>query len=212
MSHNQPKESPHMIPASGIGDVLFPRVRRRVLALFLLNPDKRFYFREAVRLLGDTPATVQKELKLLAGAGILTMERIGVQVFYQANPQNPIYSELRSIVEKTFGVVDVFRDALTGGEGEHIELAFIYGSVASGEDSGSSDIDLLVIGTMAYRDLVVLLKPVEERLQRPVNPTLYSSEELRQRVNEANNFIKNVLHSQKLFIVGREDDLTRMVG
>lgn len=210
MSHEFSREAPYAVPASGIGDALFPKVRRRVLALFLLNPDKRFYFREAVRLLRDTPATVQKELKSLAGVGILTRERIGVQVFYQANPQNPIYSELRSIAEKTFGVVDVFREVLTGKAEEKIEHAFIYGSVASGEDTGSSDIDLMVVGSIAYRDLVVLLKPVEERLRRPVNPTLYSSEELHKRARDESNFIKNVLNSKKLFIIGREDDFTRM--
>lgn len=193
--------------ASGIGDVLFPKVRRKVLALFLLNPEKKFYFREAVRLLGDTPGSLQRELKSLTTAGILKMEPIGIQKFYQANPECPVFGELASIAKKTFGVADIIRDVLRTEAEERIELAWIYGSVAGGRDTSSSDIDVMVIGSLDFRDLVSILKPVEEHMQRPINPTLYSKEEFSKRVRDENHFLKTVLGAEKLFVVGNEDDL-----
>lgn len=208
-----PKESSDDSPVgsgSGIGEALFPKIRRKVLALFLLNPQKQYYFREAVRLLGDTPGSLQRELKSLTAAGILLMQPIGIQKFYRANPDSPIFGELKSIAEKTFGVADVIRDVLRTEAGEQIELAWIYGSVAAGHDTSSSDIDLMVIGSLTFRELVSILKPVEEHMQRPINPTLYSNEEFGKRIRDKNHFLRNVLSSEKLFVVGNEDDLARL--
>ncbi|MEA2031916.1 MAG: winged helix-turn-helix domain-containing protein [candidate division Zixibacteria bacterium] len=195
---------------SGIGEALFSKIRRKVLTLFLLNQDKRFYFRETVRLLGDAPGSLQRELKSLTKAGILKMEPIGIQKFYQANTECPVFAELKQIAEKTFGIVDVFRDVLRSQVSDQIDIAWIYGSVANSSDTSSSDIDLMVLGSLSFRELVSILKPVEENMQRSVNPTLYSSDEFRKKLHDKNNFILNVMESEKLFIIGNEDDLARL--
>jgi len=210
MCPREPKSESLIGIGSGIGEALFPKIRRKVLALFLLNPEKHFYFREAVRLLGVTPGSLQRELKSLTEVGILTMEPIGIQKFYRANTESPVFSELRSIAEKTFGVVDVFRAVLRNQGTDQLEVAWIYGSVASAHDTSSSDIDLMVIGSLPFRELVSILKPIEENMQRPVNPTLYSPEEFRTKVRDKNNFLRNVMESEKLFILGTMDDLARL--
>ena len=207
MSPKEPESESLFGAGSGIGEALFPKIRRKVLALFLLNPEKHFYFRETVRILGDAPGSLQRELKSLTKAGILSVEPIGIQKFYQANTHSPVFEELRSIAEKTFGLVDVLRDVLRSQASDRLDIAFIYGSVARGRDTSSSDIDLMVIGSIAFRELVSILMPVEENMQRPVNPTLYSVDEFRRKLNENNNFVTNVLKSEKLFVMGTANDL-----
>ena len=210
MCPSEPKNESLIGIGSGIGEALFPKIRRKVLALFILNPEKHFYFREAGRRLGDKPGSLLRELRSLTKAGILTMEPIGIQKFYRANTESPVFSELRSIAGRTFGVADVFRDVLRTQGKEQIDVAWIYGSIASGHDTSSSDIDLMVIGSLPFRELVSILKPIEENMQRPVNPTLYSTGEFKSKVRERNNFIDNVMGSEKLFIVGSKDDLARL--
>lgn len=210
MSTNEPKSESIIGVRSGIGEALFPKVRRKVLALFLLNPEKRFYFREAVRLLGDSPGSLQRELKSLTKSGILSMEPIGIQKFYRANKESPVFGELRSIATKTFGVVDIYKDILRTQGKEQIEVAWIYGSVATACDSGSSDIDLMIIGSIPFRDLVSILSPIEKNMQRQVNPTLFSQDEFRTKLNQKNNFLCTVMDSEKLFIIGDKDDLARL--
>ncbi len=211
MSTNEPQYDSHFGVGSGIGEALFSKVRRKVLALFLLNPEKHFYFREAVRLLGDSPGSLQRELKTLTASGILTIEKIGIHIFYRANVASPVFAELRSIVMKTFGLVDIFKDVLRSQSDGQIEIAWIYGSVARAQDTSSSDIDVIVVGSLSFRELVVILEPIEKSVMREVNPTLYSPEEFRAKLSEENNFIQNVLESDKLFIIGDNDDLTRLV-
>jgi predicted nucleotidyltransferase len=51
--------------------------------------------------------------------------------------------------------------------------AFIYGSIAKGNEHAGSDIDLMLIGeNLAYSEVMERLLPLEERLQRTINPTL----------------------------------------
>ncbi len=210
MCARKPKNETSIGIGSGIGEALFPKIRRKALALFLLNPNKRYYFREAVRLLGDTPGSLHRELKSLTAAGILSVEQIGMQKFYRANPESPVFNELKSIAEKTFGIADVIRDVLRTEAEAKVDVAWIYGSVAGGQDTSSSDIDLMVIGNLSFRELVAILKPVEEQMQRPINPTLYSESEFQKKVQDENHFLSNVLKSDRLFVVGSEDDLARL--
>jgi predicted nucleotidyltransferase len=84
-----------------------------------------------------------------------------------------------------------------------IELAFVYGSVAKGNDTAKSDIDLMVISEkVAYADLFAALEPATSRLQRTVNPTLYSRMEIDKRIREGNAFVKRVLVQPKLWVIG----------
>ncbi|MEZ5357620.1 MAG: nucleotidyltransferase domain-containing protein [Candidatus Zixiibacteriota bacterium] len=204
------KNAPSLGIKSGIGEALFSKIRRKVLALFLLNPEKQFYFRETVRILDESPGALQREMKSLTSAGILIMRPIGVQTFYQANMDNPIFHELQSIVQKTFGVGDILRDVFRKHAKNEIAFACIYGSIAAGRDTGESDIDLLVVGSIPFRYLVSMLKPIEEHIRRPINPTLYTPEDFREKLHAQNNFLQNVMAGEMFFIVGFEHDLAKL--
>lgn len=194
---------------SKAGQVLFPNTRRRILALFFLNPDTRYYLREASRLVGGTPSSVQRELRALTGAGILESELIGIQKFFRANRNHPIFSELQSMVVKTFGLVDVLKQALQP-LATRIVASFVFGSIASGEESAKSDIDVCVIGTVGLKELSATLESCEQSLRRPVNSTLFSTQEFRRRLKEGDHFARSLRDSEKLFVVGSLDDFARL--
>ena len=197
-----------MLPAE-IGDALFTKTQQRVLSLLYGKPDKSFYANEIVRWADMGRGTVKRELDRLVSAGLLVVSREGNQLHYQANSENPIYAELVSIVRKTFGVADVIRTALTPFL-DNIELAFVYGSIAKGTDKKTSDIDLLLVGEdLAYGDIINVLVPIEESLQRPINPTIYSPDEIKTRLKEKNSFVTRILEQPKLMIKGVVDDFRK---
>ena len=106
------------------------------------------------------------------------------------------------MVLKTSGLVDVLRAALAPLAAQ-IDQAFIYGSVAKGKDTAKSDIDLLVISEqVAYADLFAALEPATNRLQRTVNPTLYSPIEINKRILDDNAFVKRVMAQPKMWVIG----------
>lgn len=192
---------------SQLGNALFTTTQQRVLGLMYARPDKSFYTKEILRLTGMGVATIKRELDRMLAVGILNMTRIGNQHHYQANPDCPIYSELIGIVKKTFGIADVIRDTLIPLS-EQVDLAFIYGSIAKNEEIPGSDIDLLVMSdTLAYTDLMTVLAGCEATLARPINPSIYSKEQVKAKLQQENAFLTRVMEQPKLWVKGSEDDI-----
>jgi predicted nucleotidyltransferase len=194
-------------PAHGLADALFAKVQQRVLGVLFGNPGRSFYANEVIGLAHSGTGAVQRELARLEAAGLVTATRIGKQKHYQANQASPVFQELRALVLKTSGLVDVLREALAPAEGL-IRAAFVYGSVAKGEDRAASDIDLMVIGDdLTYADLFAALEDASTRLGRKIAPTIYSPTELARRMKQDNSFVTRVLDQPKLWLIGGERDL-----
>jgi predicted nucleotidyltransferase len=177
-----------------------------VLALLLLHPEESTHVREIARATGKAPGTLLRELNALAATGVLVRKPLGNQVHFQANPACPIYEDLRNILKKTVGVADVLREALAP-LAPKIRAAFVYGSVARGEERPGSDLDLMVVGEARFADVVAALAPAQETLRREVNPNLYPALEFRKKLAARDPFLGRVLAERKIFIVGGEDDL-----
>lgn len=203
------KKGMKQLDTSGLGEVLFSKTQRRVLSLLFGNPDKSFYTNEIVRCAEVGIGSVQREIEKLAKAGLLTIEKKGNQKHYRANKNSPIFEELRSIVQKTFGLADILRNALVQYRGS-IAFAFIYGSIAKGTDKAESDIDVMVVSDqLSYPDVFSSLAAVEAEVGRPVNPTIYTVAEFRQKIDSDNNFVAKVLSQQKIFLIGSESDIPK---
>src|ERR1700752_652167 len=112
---------------SELGDALYPRTRQEVLRLFFSHPGERFLQSDVIRRLGLGSGAVQRELERLSDAEILLRVKDGKQVYFEAFQKGPIYEELRAIVQKTFGLTDVLREALAHLR-QKIDVAFVYGS------------------------------------------------------------------------------------
>ena len=192
--------------AISIGDALFTKTQQKVLALLFGKPDKSFYTNEIMRWAAIGRGTVSRELERLVSAGLITVSKAGNQNHYQANAGNPVYHELTSIVRKTFGVADVIKQVLTPLD-ENIDYAFIYGSIAKSADTKSSDIDLMLIGhALSYGSVVELLMPMEESLQRTINPTIYEKDDFIVKLNSRESFVTRAMEQQKIVIKGDEHD------
>jgi predicted nucleotidyltransferase len=172
------------------------------LAVLFGNHARSFYANELIALACSGSGAVQRELAQLEAAELVTVRRVGNQKHYQANASAPIFEELRGLVLKTSGLVDVLRAALAPLAAQ-IDQAFIYGSVAKGKDTANSDIDLMVISEkVTYADLFAALEPATTRLQRTVNPTLYLPTEIDKRIRDDNAFVKRVLAQSKMWVIG----------
>jgi len=131
-------------PALSMADALFSGTQQRVLGLLFGQPARSFYATELITLAGIGSGAVQRELVRLERSGLVTVRAVGNQKHYQANADAPLFSELCGMVLKTMGLADPLREALRPFE-KQIDAAFVYGSVAKGRDTASSDVDVMVI-------------------------------------------------------------------
>jgi predicted nucleotidyltransferase len=177
--------------------------------LLYSHPDESFYLRQLARRTGAGMGSLQRELKQLSEAGIIIRNEIGRQAFFKANPDCPVYQELKDITTKTFGVADILREALSSLS-DKIQVAFIFGSIVSGEFNQSSDVDVMLIGDISFADVVSTLSPVQETLSREINPSVYPPGEFKAKLSEEQHFIKSVLNSPKIFIIGDKNELDEL--
>jgi predicted nucleotidyltransferase len=133
--------------------------------------------------------------------GLLLRQETGRQVYYRANPQCPIYDELTGLLRKTAGLVDVIREALLP-LADKVEMAFVYGSMARGEEHAHSDVDVMLVGDLEFSEVVLALSDTQTTLRREVNPTVLSRAEFDSKRQQADSFVAQVWRGSKLWVVG----------
>ena len=181
--------------------LLGSKLRAKVLGWLFSHPDERYFVRQLTGLLKEDSTNVSRELIRLEKTGILISTTEGKQKYYQANRQSPVFNELHGLIVKTTGVADVLREVLAPLASQ-VAVAFVYGSVASGEATSASDIDLLVVGDIDEMVLHRELSQAENRLARPVNYIFMSQLEFHERSSEKGGFLARVLSGPKLMILG----------
>jgi predicted nucleotidyltransferase len=194
---------------NALGDLLFGQTRGRILALLYGTPDQAFFTRQIARQVGTSVGTVQRELETLSQIGLIERSATGMQVFYQANRDHPAYAELHSLVAKTAGAFHILRSALAA-LAKKIAFAFVYGSMARGDENAVSDVDLMVIGDVSLDEMLMQLATAERDLGRSINPTVFSLKEFKSKLNAGNHFLKSVMRGEKVLLIGDENDLGKM--
>lgn len=140
--------------------------------------------------------------------GLLKREKRGNQQVYSADTGGPIYTELASILRKTSGLADVLVQALAPLS-HKLRAAFVFGSVAQGHETAGSDVDVMLIGDLSFREAVELLHPTQALLGREVNPKVFSATEFSAKA-PTEPFLANVLAKPKLFLIGNAHDLEEL--
>jgi uncharacterized protein len=190
-----------------LSETLFGQTRAAVLSVLYSHVGKTFYLRQLARLTEIAVGPVQREMRQLVAAGLVTRKTVGTQTLYTANQKSPVFREIKNLINKTVGMHDALSDALDPLR-ERINLAFVYGSVARSRETEHSDVDLMIIGKVDFDEVVESLAGAEKTLNREINPTVYSIREFGKKVR--GNFLKTVLADKKLFIIGDEDDLREL--
>ena len=188
-----------------LAELLFPnQYRRKVLALLLMQPNQKKHLRELARQTQAAPGTLKKELDALCHVGLLTSERVGNQVQFQANQGHPVFAELQALIRKTTGLADVLRQALQP-LGEQVALAFVFGSMASGNAHAGSDVDLLVVGSASFAQVVEATYAAQTPLGRDINPKVMTTDEWARKQAEGNPFVQELLAKPRILLTGTLD-------
>ena len=94
---------------------------------------------------------------------------------------------------------------------DRLALAFVFGSVARGEERAGSDIDVLLVGEVAFREVVEALYPAQTILSREVNPKVFGVNEFAAKMR-SEPFLRDVLSRPKIFLIGNAHDLEELAG
>ena len=190
-------------------DFLFSPYRRQVLALLLLRPDERFHVRELERLTGISAGSLHRELKAMSEAGLLIREHQRNQVLYQADRSCSIFEELASIFRKTVGLGSKLTTALEP-IADRIDVAFVFGSMASGKQHAKSDLDICVLGEVELLDVVKAIGSLQESLRREINPVVMSAKQFASDLANQERFAERLVAEPKIFVIGDENEFRKL--
>jgi len=188
-------------------ELLSSRARAEIFRLLFNGTGDELHVREIERRSGLNDSTLRQELRKLVRLDLVQSRRDSNRVYYRAKTESPLYPEIRNLVLKTSGLSDVLKSVLTD---KRIRVAFVFGSIARGEEKAGSDVDLMVIGQLGLRDLSRLLSGIEEKIGREVNPHVLREEEFRKRIRAKEHFVSSVMDSSKIFIIGSQHELEAM--
>jgi DNA-binding transcriptional ArsR family regulator len=188
-------------------DILSSRARAEIFRLLFGVSSQELHMRELERRSGLALGTIQQELKKLEGMELIVARKDGNRVYYSANASHALYGDIHRLVLKTSGLVEVLREALSA---EGISVAFVFGSVARGDEGAEGDVDLMIVADLGLAAASSLLSGVSEKLGREVNPHVMDAAEFNRRRGSGDHFLLRVLDSPKLFVVGDDDELARL--
>jgi len=143
------------------------------LLRFFLNAETSAYLRELSNEFNVSSNSVREELNQLTKTNLLTSQKSGRQIFYKANPEHPLFPELRSMVRKVMGVDQVI-DGILIRLGE-LKSAYLIDDYAEGKDTGI--IDLLLVGDINHNQLNDLSGKVEKYINRKIRTLVMSQPE-----------------------------------
>ncbi len=186
------------------------KTREKILQLFFSDINKRYYLRELEKILSISVANIRRELLSLEKAGLFRREKMGNQVYYYLNKENPIFDEFKKIVSKTIGVEARIREGLK--KVANIDAAFIFGSFAREKEDSFSDIDLMIIGKPDESILISKISSIESDLRREINYNIFSAKDIKDGLKKKEVFLEEIIANQKIFIIGNQNDLEKIIG
>ncbi len=190
-----------------LAELLSSRARSEIFRLLFGGTGEELHVREIERRSGLNDSTLRQELRKLVRLDLVQSRRDSNRVYYRAKTESPLYPEIRNLVLKTSGLADVLKSAL---KDKRIHIAFVFGSIASGEEKTGSDVDLMVIGNLGLRNLSRLLSGVSDKIGREINPHVLHDDEFRKRVQVNEHFVSTIMREPKIFIIGSQHEIETM--
>jgi len=199
------------------------RARVKILKLFLLNPNEKFYIRELSRRLKLQLNSVCRELENLEKFGILNSDfSIGQELdnknnkssrkksryisnikqekkYYQADPVFILFEEIKQLIMKAQILYE--RDFIEKLEKINKAKLLIFTGIFV--NKANSQVDLLIVGRFNKNKLAKLIKELEYELGKEVNYALMDSKEFKYRKDVTDRFLYDILEGRKIVAIDK---------
>lgn len=185
-------------------ELFVSRVRVKILQLFITSPSQLFHVREIVRRVDEEINAVRRELARMEKFGMVSSEWRANRRLYVFRKDYVFYRELLGLVTKTTGLSgNIVKNKTKLGK---IKLAFVSTRFVSGGQSGSEDVDVLIVGSIILPELQAIIADEQAKREQEINYSYMDENEFRFRVKRRDPFILRVLIQPKIMLIGTEED------
>ncbi len=188
--------------------------RLKLLKLFLLNPDKKYYVRQIARELSLQLNSVRRELENLESFGLLNVsyksdekddgkesktKKNTEKKFYQADQNFVLFKELKNLILKSQILYkkDFVEKIKTTGDLKFLLLTGFFVGLQN------APTDILLVGRINKDKLTKAIKSLEKDLSREINFTIMTKEEFIYRRDVTDVFLYNILEAKKIVVLDK---------
>ncbi len=185
-------------------ELFVSKVRVKILQLFLTS-NELFHVREIVRRVDEEINAVRRELARMEKFGMVTSEWRANRRLYRFRKDYVFFNELLSLVSKSVGI----GGAIIKNKGKlgKIKFAFISRRFLTGEQTSSSEVDVLVVGSIVLPELQAIIADEQAKKEFEINYSFMDEAEFKFRVRRRDPFILKVLVQPKVMLIGFEEEL-----
>lgn len=169
---------------------LIPGARGAVLAV-LLRTGEPLTGRQIHGVVRDEHSlwSVQEALKALTDLGLVESRTVGRAGVHEINEAHASIVPLRALVDP----MAALRAAVAGVVGSEVEAVVVFGSIARGEATDASDVDLAVIARADWQGRVDLADVVRARLGNECDVLVFTLAEFAERALEGEPVVADIL-------------------
>lgn len=183
-------------------EVFGGQARFKVLQALFAEPGRGFGPRELAAAAGIDPGNTARLLKRWAEAGLLQRrQQDGLPRYYASI--DPQLAPLVTLMQQDSALVRTLREGLEHVAG--VEVAVVFGSVARGQATANSDVDVLVLGTASELKVNAALRPAGRALGRKVNATTCTIEVFIKQLQDRESFAQDIVQSPRIPLMGQFD-------
>ena len=164
-------------------ELLGSKAAMGIARFFVEDTSRKAYAEEIRKATGMAKATVIKGLRQLEAFGVVRCEQKGRTKYYGLSFDSPLTKRLLLLI-----LLEELVPAFKGFDGE----VYLYGSLARGEPTKESDIDLLIITERSKKEAYREIHSVEGKVARKISPTIVTAIELSRMARHNKGFYKNI--------------------
>ena len=180
--------------------ILTSQTRLKLINILFYQPEEIFYVRQLVRLTGEEINSVRRELGNLQKSGLIDSEQRGNRLYYWADKQSPLFTNLTVIANQSSGLgLKLQNKNETLGT---IKLVFYSYKFMVGGKRKHDDIDLIIVGDVSLREIEGFIKQEEAIRGHEINYMVMGKGEFKLRRQKRDQFIVDFFLSDPVVIIG----------
>jgi predicted nucleotidyltransferase len=176
---------------------LIPGARGAVLSV-LLRTGAPLTGRQVHALVSDEHSlwSVQEALKVLMGLGIVETQTIGRAGVHTINEEHAAVAHLRVLADP----IGMLRAAISEAVGSDVESVIVFGSIARGEATRGSDIDVAVIASPGWDGRSDLEDAVRSRVGNGCDVVVFTASQFQQLARSGEPVVSDILRDGLVLI------------
>ncbi len=182
-------------------NILGSRSKMKLLREMVRNEEREYCLEDLVKATKQSFGTVHPALGSLVESRIIVVRKMGRSKLYRVNQRHVLYEKITDLIyAERDGYLDIAKEFSEGLEKKHIRNIILFGSVARGDFTERSDIDVLVVYSRTKPEDAVLeiVGTLTDKYDVTIVPVYLSVTEVRDRMKRADPFILNVLEEGKV--------------